>query len=75
MSIKGERIGEQKTGGDILEKGNFAGEKNKRSVASFELRVWGKASALWFFEKESDSISVLEVIICIHGSYLVEILR
>ena len=49
MSIKGERIGEQKTGGDILEKGNFAGEKNKRSVASFELRVWGKASALWFF--------------------------
>ena len=49
MSIKGERIGEQKGGGDILERGNFAGEKNKRSVASSELRVWGKASALWFF--------------------------
>ncbi|RVW76544.1 hypothetical protein CK203_064338 [Vitis vinifera] len=29
MSIKGERIGEQRTGGDILERGNFAGEKNK----------------------------------------------
>ena len=75
MSIKGERIGEQRRGGDILERGNFAGEKNKRSVASSELRAWGKASALWFFEEESDSISVLEVIICIHGSYLVEILR
>ncbi|RVW63636.1 hypothetical protein CK203_056916 [Vitis vinifera] len=74
MSIKGERIGEQRTGRDILERGNFAGEKNKRSVASSELRAWGKASALWFFEEESDSISVLEVIICIHGSYLVEIL-
>ncbi|RVW21171.1 hypothetical protein CK203_105319 [Vitis vinifera] len=46
MSIKGERIGEQRIGGDILEKGNFAGEKNKRSVASSELRAWGKASAL-----------------------------
>ena len=74
MSIKGERIGEQRTL-DFLERGNLAGEKNKRSVASSELRVWGKASALWFFEEESDSISVLEVIICIHGSYLVEILR
>ena len=51
MSIKGERIGEQRGGGDILERGNFAGEKNKRSVASSELRVWGKASALWFFLK------------------------
>ena len=40
-----------------MERGNFAGEKNKRSVASFELRAWGKASALWFFEEESDSIS------------------
>ena len=49
MSIKGERIGEQRTGGDILERGNFAGEKNKRSVASSKLRAWGKASALWFF--------------------------
>ena len=49
MSIKGERIGEQRTRGDILERGNFAGEKNKRSIASSELRVWGKASALWFF--------------------------
>ena len=49
MSIKGERIGERKGGGDILERGNFAGEKNKRSVASSELRVWGKASALWLF--------------------------
>ena len=49
MSIKGERIGEQRTGGDILERGNFAGEKNKRLVTSSELRVWGKASALWFF--------------------------
>ena len=75
MSIKGKRIGGQRTGGDILERGNFAGEKNKRSVASSKLRAWGKASALWFSEEESDSISVLEVIICIHGSYLVEILR
>ena len=75
MSIKGERIGEQRTGGDILERGNFADEKNKRSVESSKLRALGKASALWFFEEESDSISVLEVIICIHGSYLVEILR
>ena len=49
MSIKGERIGEQRIGGDILERGNFAGEKNKRSVASSELRAWGKASALWLF--------------------------
>ena len=49
MSIKCERIGEQRRGGDILERGNFVGEKNKRSVASSELRVWGKASALWFF--------------------------
>ena len=48
MSIKGERIGEQRTL-DFLERGNLAGEKNKRSVASSELRVWGKASALWFF--------------------------
>ena len=46
MIIKGERIG-----GDILERGNFAGEKNKRSVASSELRAWGKASALWIFLK------------------------
>ena len=74
MSIKGERIGEQRTL-DILERGNSAGEKNKRSVASSELRAWGKASTLWFFEEESDSISILEVIICIHGPYLVEILR
>ena len=58
-----------------MERRNLAGEKNKRSVASFELRVWGKASALWFFEEESDSISSLEVIIGIHRSYLVEILR
>ncbi|WJZ81199.1 hypothetical protein VitviT2T_001052 [Vitis vinifera] len=29
MSIKGERIGEQRGGGDILERENFAGEKNK----------------------------------------------
>ena len=49
MSIKGERIGEQKGGRDILERGNFAGEKNKRSVASSELRVWGKASTLCSF--------------------------
>ena len=75
MSIKGERIGEQRRGGDILERGNFAGEKNKRSVASSELRVWGKASTLWFFEEKSDNISVLEAIICIHGSYLVKFLR
>ena len=74
MSIKGERIGEQRSW-DILERGNPARENNKRSIASSELRVWGKASALWFFEEESDSILVLEVIICIHGSYLVEILR
>ena len=58
-----------------MERGNFAGEKNKRSVASSELRAWGKASALWFFKEESDSLSVLEVIIGMHGSYLVEILR
>ena len=51
MSIKGESIGEQRTRGDILERGNFAGEKNKRSVASSELRAWGKASALWIFLK------------------------
>ena len=49
MNIKGERIGEQRRGGDILERKNFAGEKNKRSVASSKLRAWGKASALWFF--------------------------
>ena len=73
MSIKGERIGEQRIGGDILERGNFAGEKNKRSVASSELRAWGKALALLFFEEESDNISVLEVTIGIHGSYLVEV--
>ena len=64
MSIKGERIGEQRTGGDILERANFAGEKNKRSVASSELRAWRKATASRF----------LEVIINVHGSYLVEIL-
>ncbi|WKA00121.1 hypothetical protein VitviT2T_018511 [Vitis vinifera] len=76
MSIKGERIGEQRRGGDILERGNFAGEKNKRSVASSELRAWGESfSTVVFFEEESDSISVLEVIIGIHGSYLVKILR
>ena len=49
MSIKGERIREQRIGGDILERENFAGEKNKRSIASSKLRAWGKASALWFF--------------------------
>ena len=49
MSIKGERIREQRIGGDILERENFDGEKNKRSVASSELKEWGKASALWFF--------------------------
>ncbi|WKA06735.1 hypothetical protein VitviT2T_024621 [Vitis vinifera] len=74
MSIKGERIGEQRTL-DILERGNSAGEKNKRSVASSELRVWGKLQHCGFFEEESDSLSVLEVIIGMHGSYLVEILR
>ena len=57
MSIKGERIGEQRTL-DILERGNSAGEKNKRSVASSELRVWGKLQHCGFFEKESDSLSV-----------------
>ena len=74
MSIKGEKIGGGKRKEGTLERGNFTGAKNKRSVASSELRVWGKASALWFFEEESDNILVLEVIICIHGSYLVEIL-
>ena len=49
MSIKGERIGEQRTRGDILERVNFASEKNKRSIASSELTVWGTVSALWFF--------------------------
>ena len=49
MNIKGESIGEQRTRGDILERGNFAGEKNKRLGASSELRAWGKASRLWFF--------------------------
>ena len=49
MSIKGERIGEQRRRGDILERGNFVGEKKKRSIASYKLRMWGKASALWFF--------------------------
>ena len=49
MSIKGARIGEQRRGGNISERENFAGDKNKRSIASSELRVWGKASALWFF--------------------------
>ncbi|RVW32625.1 hypothetical protein CK203_076494 [Vitis vinifera] len=75
MSIKGERIGEQRTWGDILERGNSAGKKNKRSVASSELRVWGKLQHCGFFEEESDNLSVLEVIIGMHGSYLVEILR
>ena len=51
MSIKGERIGEQRTGGDILERGNFAGEKNKRSVASSELRVWGESFSIVVFLK------------------------
>ena len=74
MSIKGERIGEQKTL-DILERGNPAGEKNKRLVASPELRVWEKLQHCGFFEEESASLSVLEVIIGMHGSYLVEILR
>ena len=74
MSIKGERIGEQRTW-DILERGNSAGEKNKRSVASSELRVWGKLQHCGFFEEESDSLSVLEVIIGMHKSYLVEILK
>ena len=49
MSIKGERIGEQMTFWHFWERRNSAGEKNKRSVASSELRGWGKASALWFF--------------------------
>ena len=57
MSIKGEKIGEQRTL-DMLERVNSAGEKNKRSVASSELRAWRKASGLWFFEEESYSISV-----------------
>ncbi|WKA09065.1 hypothetical protein VitviT2T_026743 [Vitis vinifera] len=75
MSIKGERIGEQKTL-DILERGNPVSEKNKRSVASPELRVWEKLQHCgFFFEEESASLSVLEVIIGMHGSYLVEILR
>ena len=34
MSIKCERIGEQRTGGDILERGNFVGEKKKQKVSS-----------------------------------------
>ena len=50
FSAEGEGTQEaQMLRGDILERGNFAGEKNKRSVASYELRVWGKASTLWFF--------------------------
>ena len=46
MSIKGEMKGH------FGEGKNFAGEKNKRSVASSNLRAWGKASALWFFWRE-----------------------
>ena len=53
MSIKCEKIGGQKRKEKekegTLERGYFAGEKNKRSVASSELRVWGKTSALWLF--------------------------
>ena len=74
MGIKGKRIGEQRSL-DILERGNPAGEKNKRSVTSPELRVWEKLQHCGFFEEESASLSVLEVIIGMHGSYLVEILR
>ena len=48
MGIKGKRIGEQRTL-DILERGNPAGEKNKRSVASPELRVWEKLQHCGFF--------------------------
>ena len=50
MSIKGERIGEQRTL-DILERGNPAGEKNKRSVTSPELKVWDKLQHCGFFLK------------------------
>ncbi|KAL6335132.1 hypothetical protein AAG906_027192 [Vitis piasezkii] len=59
MSIKGERIGEQRTL-VILER---------------EILSVGKLQHCGFFEEESDSLSVLEVIIGMHGSYLVEILR
>ncbi|RVW70808.1 hypothetical protein CK203_061949 [Vitis vinifera] len=65
MSIKGERIGEQKTFWHLGERGYFVGEKNRRWGASSELRAWRKATASWF----------LEVIISVHGSYLAEILR
>ena len=58
MSIKGERIGEQGTFWHFGERGYFVGEKNRGWGASSELRAWRKASALWFFEEESYSISV-----------------
>ncbi|RVW66357.1 hypothetical protein CK203_065174 [Vitis vinifera] len=57
MGIKGKRIGEQRTL-DILERGNPAGEKNKRSVTSPKLRVWEKLQHCGFFEEESASLSV-----------------
>ena len=58
MSIKGERIGEQRTFSHFWERGYFVGEKNRGWGASSELRAWRKASTLWFFEEESYSISV-----------------
>ena len=59
MSIKGERIGEQRTFWHFWEREYFVGEKNRGWGAFFsELRAWRKASTLWFFEEESYRISV-----------------
>ena len=58
MSIKGERIGEQRTFWHFWERGYFVGEKNRGWGASSKLRAWRKASALWFFEEKSYSVSV-----------------
>ncbi|RVW66054.1 Transposon Ty3-G Gag-Pol polyprotein [Vitis vinifera] len=78
----------EKTEGSELALGRNPGGSNAKRGMSIKGERIGEQSDLWtflkrgnsagtvvFFEEESDSLSVLEVIIGMHGSYLVEILR
>ena len=57
MSIKGERIGEQKEEGTFW-RGEILLVKNRRSVASSELRVWGESfSTVVFWRGEWQHLS------------------
>ncbi|RVW72131.1 hypothetical protein CK203_057987 [Vitis vinifera] len=75
MSIKGERIGEQRTGGDILERGNFADEKNKRSVESSKLRALGKLQHCGFLKRRVTASQFWKSSSAYTDHILVEILR